>query len=177
MRRLVDRLPHYALGDLDGDLRHLTAELLEDAVAFGTDLALRARDRRLRLLLGTLLQLGAHPVGRLPRLLDDAVRFLARAGDLLAVLLELALGRSARLLRLFELTLDPLTALLEQRVDPRQHPLPHEEEQDGEGDRADDQLLRVRVEIRRVVGLLLGMLFGLEEDRSDEGEHARSPLR
>src|ERR687898_1238099 len=109
MRRLVDRLPHHALGDLDGDLRHLAAELLEDAVAFGADLLLRARDRRLRLLLGTLLQLGAHPVGRLPGLLDDAVRLLARPGDLLAVLLELALGRSAGFLRPFQLTLDALT--------------------------------------------------------------------
>src|ERR687891_2791068 len=52
-RRIDERLAEPSL--LLEHLRHLTAELLEDAVAFGTDLALRARDGRLRLLLGTLL--------------------------------------------------------------------------------------------------------------------------
>jgi hypothetical protein len=78
-------------------------------------------------------------------------------------------------LGVLELTLDLLAALLEHRVDARQHPLLHEVVQDAERDRTDDEFLPVRPEVRRVVGLLLDVRLRLREERDDRCEHRGGP--
>ena len=76
MRPCIQRLRRRAR-ELDRDLADLAPELLEDPVALGPDLVLGLRDRGGGLALGPCLDLGAKLLGRLPRLLDDAVGLLA----------------------------------------------------------------------------------------------------
>jgi hypothetical protein len=64
------------------------------------------------------------------------------------------------------LSLDLLPALLEHFLELGDHPLPREEEQDGERDQPDDELAHRGIEVLRVRDL-----FGLGEDRSDQREH------
>ena len=111
---------------------------------------------RLRLLLGARLQVGAQLVGRLAGLLDDPVRLLGALASCALYWLSSSSASCVRLLGLLHLALDLLPALLEQRVHAREHPLPHEEEDDRERDGADDQLGGVRIEVllvRRLVDL------------------------
>ena len=61
MRRGSSDSTHDPAGELDRDLADLAAQLLEDAIALGADLLLRARHGRLRLLLGLGLQVARAP--------------------------------------------------------------------------------------------------------------------
>src|SRR6478672_2266730 len=172
VRLLVERLPHDPARELDGDLADLGPQLVEDPVALRPDLVLGAGDRVLGLLLGVGLDVAPELVRRHPGLLDDPVALVAGVRELRPIVRELLLGLLARLLGALELSLDLLTPFLEQRVDPGQHPLPEEEEQDEERDRGGDELRRLGVE----VGLLAGRSGFLREDRKADDEHERSSL-
>ena len=102
----------------------------------GAELGDLAVDRRDALL--------AHLLGRLPGLLDDLARLVARVGELLAVLVERGLGFDARLLRPFEVVADAVLAVLERLLD-RRPGLPRQEpEDDHERDDRPDDLLAFR---------------------------------
>ena len=91
------------------------AELLEHAVALGSDLFLGAGHGRLRLLLGLGLEVGAELLGGAPGLLDDPVGLVSGVRELLAVVGEELVGLCARGLGLLEVALDLLPTLVEQR--------------------------------------------------------------
>src|SRR5436190_1806826 len=152
----VELLADDAAGELHGDLRHLGPELLEHAVALGADLLLRADEDLLRLLLGLRHQVAPELVRGLSRLLDDLVGVLAGRRELFAVLDEDLVGLFVGLICPLELTLDLLAPLFEHRVHPGQDPFPREEEEHREGERADDELLPVRIEVGLVVDVLGG---------------------
>src|SRR5262245_26821799 len=112
MRRGIQRSPDDAPGELDRDLADLAPELLEDPVPLGPDLVLGLRDGGGRLTLGARLDLGAKPLGRRPRLFDDAVRLLAGLRELLPVLGELPFGLPAGLFGALEVALDLVAPFL-----------------------------------------------------------------
>src|SRR4029450_3501871 len=141
MRLGIQRCAHDAPRELDRDLADLAPELLEDPVPLGPDLLLGLRDGRGGLARVPRLDLGAKLLRRLPRLLDDAARLLAGLRELLSVLGELTFGLRAGLFGTLEVALDLRAPLLQQGAHPRQHPFPHEEEQDRERERPDEQLL------------------------------------
>src|SRR3954451_5912310 len=170
VRPLVERLSHDAAGELDGDLADLRAQLVEDAIALGADLLLRPLDGVLLLLLGVGLDVAPELFGRDAGLLDDPVARVARVRELRTVVRQLLLGLAARLLGALELALDLPSPLLQEGVDPRQDPLPEEEEQDEERHRGGDQLRGFGVE----VGLLADVLGRLLRQDGDAGdEHGR----
>ena len=80
------------------DVGDLGTQLVEDAVAFGTDLVLSARDDVPRFLLSLRLDVAAELLGGLSSLLDDPVGVTARARELLAVLGQFAFGLAPSLL-------------------------------------------------------------------------------
>src|SRR6266498_557711 len=106
MRLGIQRRADNALRELDRDLADLAPELLEDPVPLGPDLLLGLRDGGGGLPLGSRLDVGAQLLGRLPRLLDDAVRLLAGLRELLPVLGEFMFGLRAGLFGALEVALD-----------------------------------------------------------------------
>src|SRR5713226_8051736 len=77
---LVERLADHATGQREGELPDLGPELLEHAVPLGPDLVLGPRHDGLRFGFCFLAHVLAHGLGRLARLLDDAVGLVASHG-------------------------------------------------------------------------------------------------
>ena len=143
---------------------------MEDPVPLGPNLLLGSRQDPPRLVFGLLGQVLAKGFGSLPRLLHDAIGVGARPGELLPVVGEQLVRIGPRLLGLLQVALDLAPARLERLVQPRQDPLRHEEEEDAEGDRPDDELGDLRIEV-----LLVAHLLGGQDGRCDEPVHLDLP--
>src|SRR5215217_8131326 len=144
-------------GQLHGEGADLVAELADGLVALGPDGLAGPVQLAAGVGLGLGQQLAADPLSVGPGLVQDPPGLVLGLAQPPPVLLQQLLGLLAVLLGLFELALDVGPAVLEGLVHRRpDHPV-HDEQQDQEGDRAPDELIRGR---QNGVLLVLGRLLG-----------------
>jgi len=157
----VQRVADHPGGQLDGQRADLVAELADGLVALGPDGLAGPVELPAGVALGLGQQVAADPLGVGPGLLQDPLGLVLGVAQPPPVLLQQLLGLLAVALGLLELALDVGPAVLVGLVDRGEDRPVHEEQQDQEGDRAPDELVRGRQDgVLLVLGRLLGQDVG-----------------
>src|SRR5690606_35597024 len=154
---VLEGLADELAGQFGGELADVLAQRGRGGLAVGLDLRVTGGDDLLALPLAFRTHLGDERGTLLLRLLAQTRGLVPGLGELGLVLLKDALGLDLHGLGLFDTAFDRRAALLQNLVDVREQLLPEEEEDDGEGDGADEQLGARRNE--RVLLLLRRQLY------------------